>query len=144
MKQTIYIAGPMRGVPEFNFPLFNSVTLALRKAGHDVFNPAERDNERHGTDISAGNLEGCEAKAAADHGFNLREALREDTAWICDHATTIVMLPDSEFSKGATVEYCLAVALGIHVVEMADPDDDVVTLVSARKTSEPGGTLKPG
>lgn len=48
----VYVAGPMRGIPEFNFPAFNLAAKNLRADGHVVFNPAERDNERHGTDIS--------------------------------------------------------------------------------------------
>ena len=51
----IYLAGKMRGVPNFNFPAFNSAAEYLRSLGDEVFNPAERDNIKHGTDISAGN-----------------------------------------------------------------------------------------
>ena len=64
----------------------------LRALGHEVFNPAEKDIERHGTDISKGNVAGDEAKAAADHGFNLRQALGEDLAWICEHAEGVALL----------------------------------------------------
>ena len=38
----IYVAGPMRGYPEFNFPSFHAAAAQLRAAGHTVFNPAER------------------------------------------------------------------------------------------------------
>ena len=88
-----YIAGPMRGIPEFNFAAFNAAAERLRRDGHLVFNPAERDNERHGTDISKGNLAGCEALAAKQHGFNLREALAADMSWICLEAEAVAMLP---------------------------------------------------
>jgi hypothetical protein len=74
----IYLAGPMRGVPLFNFPAFDAAAAALRKLGHTVFNPAERDNEHHGTDISVGNLTGSEEEAKKNHGFSLREALAAD------------------------------------------------------------------
>jgi hypothetical protein len=49
----VYVAGPMRGIPEFNFPAFNAAAAKLRAAGHHVFNPAERDNERHGNGPTA-------------------------------------------------------------------------------------------
>lgn len=121
--KTVYIAGPMQGIPQFNFPRFNAVAKALRSNGHTVFNPAERDIERHGgVDISIGNTSGSLADAKATHGFSLRTALKEDTAFICD-ATCIVMLPGWEKSNGAQAEHRLAVALqseGMEIVYMTD------------------------
>ena len=37
----IYIAGKMRGIPEYNYPLFNKVDDILTEMGHDVVNPAK-------------------------------------------------------------------------------------------------------
>ena len=37
----IYIAGPMAGKPEWNYPAFNAAAAKLRAAGHEVVNPAE-------------------------------------------------------------------------------------------------------
>ena len=111
----IYIAGPMRGLPEFNFPAFYAAATELRRLGHTVFNPAERDNEHHGVDISKGNETGDEFQAAAQHGFNLREALGSDLAFICAEADAIYMLPNWEASRGARAEYATAVALGLLV-----------------------------
>lgn len=37
----VYIAGPMTGVPEYNFPNFNYAAAAWRAAGWEVINPAE-------------------------------------------------------------------------------------------------------
>ena len=37
----IYIAGPMRGVPGFNYPAFNIWARSLRRMGLHVENPAE-------------------------------------------------------------------------------------------------------
>lgn len=112
----IYVAGPMRGIPEFNFPAFHAASAKLRAEGHEVFSPAEKDNERHGTDISKGNATGCEEAAAKDHGFNLRVALGVDLGWICAEADAVAMLPGWEASKGATAERAAAVALGLEVI----------------------------
>jgi hypothetical protein len=113
-----YVAGPMRGLPELNFPAFHAATAQLRAQGHFVFNPAERDNERHGKDISKGNAAGCEAVAAKEHGFNLREALGDDLAFICRDADAVAMLPGWQASKGANAERATAIALGLHVIEL--------------------------
>jgi hypothetical protein len=85
----------MGGYPEFNFPAFNAAAAKLRAQGHEVFNPAERDNEKHGT---------------------LREALGADLAWICAEANAIALLPGHERSKGATAELATAVALRLEVI----------------------------
>ena len=115
----LYLAGAMRGIPEFNFPAFHAAAARLRAEGHMVFSPAERDIERHGgVDISAGNVNGCEEQAAKAHGFDLRVALREDLAWICEHADGIAMLPGWENSKGATAERAAALALGLPVLDV--------------------------
>lgn len=114
----IYLAGPMRGIPEFNFPAFMAAAAKLRAEGHIVFNPAERDNEVHGTDISKGNATGDEELAARQHGFSLRDALGADLAWICAEGEAVALLPGWQNSKGATAERATALALGLQVLEL--------------------------
>ena len=113
----VYLAGPMRGIPYFNFPAFMEAAAKLRSQGHEVFNPAERDIEKYGKDISADNPRGSEALAARLHGFNLREALAADLAWICLHADAIALLPNWERSKGARAEFYAAKALDLEVID---------------------------
>lgn len=40
-KPKIYIAGPMRGLPDFNYPKFDQYAQAHRAVGWDVVNPVE-------------------------------------------------------------------------------------------------------
>ena len=109
MKKRIYLAGSMSGIPEFNFPAFNQAAYTLRKQGHFVFNPAERDNARHGgVDISKGNETGSQTQAAVEHGFSLADALIDDLTFIMREATTIALLPGWEHSAGANLEFATA------------------------------------
>ena len=113
MNEKVYVAGPMQGYPNFNFPKFAEVAERLRSIGHEVFSPAERDIEIHGNEVSkapTGNL-----KEIEHTGFSLRDALADDTAYICKEATAIAMLPGWENSKGAQAEWALARALGLKI-----------------------------
>ncbi len=127
----VYLAGPMRGIPEFNYPAFHEAAARLRAKGHQVFSPAERDIERHdGVDISKGNVDGDEDEAARVHGFDLRVALGEDLAWICSQAEGIAMLPGWMNSMGARAEYATAMALGLDVMLL---DDERFNLEAGRE-----------
>lgn len=133
----------MRGIPEFNFPAFFAAEEKLIAEGHTCFNPARRDNERHGTDISKGNDTGDEAQAA-QHGFSLREALRDDTAWIAMHAEGIAMLPGWERSKGAVAEHALARALNLEIVWLPGAGPKLESDPNGIGVNTPGAKLDAG
>lgn len=103
----LYLAGPMTGLPDYNFPAFDKAAAILTAQGHEVFNPAQNDRD-HGFDATG--LEGHEAERL---GFSLRRALKQDLSWICDHAEAVAVLDGWHRSKGALTETALAVALGI-------------------------------
>lgn len=103
----IYISGPMADLPNFNFPAFDKAAEKLRALGHEVFNPADKDRERHGEDFSEKNASGSIQEATAK-GFNLGDALAEDCRWICKEAEAIYMLHGWEGSSGAKMEHLLA------------------------------------
>lgn len=112
----IYLAGPMRGIPQFNFPAFHKAAGLLRDVGHHVFSPAERDTETYGAGIYMQNPTGDEKLATKNYGFDLREALGADLAWICAEADAVAMLPGWENSKGSKAEKATAEALGLEVL----------------------------
>jgi hypothetical protein len=129
---TIYLAGPMTGIPHFNFPAFHAVAAGLRALGHTVFNPAEKDIERHaGVDISAGNIKGDVSQVVKEHGFSLRDALAEDCEFICREADAIALLPGWERSFGAIAEHALAVALR-HTIMYLSPADITGLITNAQ------------
>lgn len=90
----IYLAGPMRGYDELNFPAFRAAAADLRAKGHLVFDPSEN--------------------AAPD--ADIRQCMAVDTAWICAHADAVALLPDWEKSRGARAERMLAEAIGIDLI----------------------------
>jgi len=109
----IYLAGPMTGHPNLNYPAFLEAAMYLREQGHEVFSPAEADVERHGPEIMH-----PFGDADAHPDFSLREALKIDLTWICEHAEGIALLPGWERSKGARTEKALADALDLAVIHL--------------------------
>ena len=137
--KVIYLAGPMRGYPEFNFPTFHAVAWALRQSGHEVFNPAEKDIERHGgVDISKGNKHGSLEQAQDEHHFSLRAALAQDLDFICHKADTVVLLPGWETSNGSMAEHRTAVALKSEGMEIVYLTQEIVDLMKAGYALEVG------
>ncbi len=111
-----YVAGPMRGYPNFNRDAFLDCADTLRADGHTAFDPGAADEDEYGAELFD-NDTGSEEQAVAEHNFDLRDALNVDTTWICEHADGIVLLPGWQASLGATAECALAVALGLDTFE---------------------------
>lgn len=91
-----YLAGPMTGLPEFNFPAFHAATSDLRMRGYAVFNPAETAGEETGLDLD--------------------KYIRVDLALI-QAADVVVVLPGWQSSRGAKAEVIVATLLGMPVME---------------------------
>jgi hypothetical protein len=129
----VYVAGPMRGIPDFNFPAFDAAAARLRALGLTVCNPSERDREEHGDDVgksATGNLDDI-----AHTGFDLRATLSWDLSWIARNADAIAVLDGWENSSGARAEVALAHALGLIVapVDAFDADALGVTVEPSRR-----------
>ena len=112
----IYLAGPMRGIPNFNFPAFDYAAHKLRNQGYAVFSPA--DHDRSTDPRIENNPTGDERLAEQTTGFTIRDALAADTHWICREADAIALLPGWEKSSGAKAEHALALALGLTVITL--------------------------
>ena len=106
----IYVAGPMRGRANFNFPAFHEAAGRLRGWGHVVFSPAERDLDAVGDIFS-----GTRGDLSEIPQFSLRDALAADVVWIALNADAVAVLDGWEDSKGAQAEVALARALGLLV-----------------------------
>ena len=98
----VYISGPMRGYPQFNFPAFDEAAAQLRAQGYEVFSPAEHDRE---TGFDPDRL--AEVTPA-----ELREMLAWDCARILE-SDLVALLPGWSSSLGAMLEVHLARTVGI-------------------------------
>lgn len=113
MTVKTYLAGPMRGYAQFNFPAFFEAERDLKAAGLTVFNPARHDVETTGFEFWR--YDGTED--LSEIGFDLRAALSDDLLFIAREADAVVVLPGWEDSKGARAEVATAHALGLMVFE---------------------------
>jgi hypothetical protein len=104
MPVNVYLAGPMSGLEDFNFPAFFRAQKELESRGMKVFNPAQADIENYGS------LDETKKKA------NYRDCLRIDLNWILDHAEAIALLPGWENSKGVEIELALARVLKLEEI----------------------------
>ena len=109
---SLYLAGPMHGIEELNYPAFNHAAKGLRGLGFTVVNPAEfEDDYVFGLYGGEGETEVSPLERAA--------YLRRDFGALveCDG---IVMLPGWEQSKGANAELAVAkmVGLGVFVLDV--------------------------
>jgi hypothetical protein len=92
----IYIAGPMTGIPDQNYPAFHAAAERLRADGYWVVNPAEI-NVKH---------PGC-----------WYSAMRADIQQLVT-CEAIALLPGWENSRGATLEHHIAQNLGMWAHEL--------------------------
>lgn len=100
---TIYLSGPMTGLPDFNFPAFEEATAQLRALRIVVLSPHEHD------------LDGGFDPASDGNDFDLRAALEWDIEAVL-RSDAVVVLPGWEDSPGCAVEVSVAAAMDIPVV----------------------------
>ena len=96
---TLYIAGPMSGLPDFNYPAFRDAASILAKAGYGVLNPADNEGKR---DVIA--------LPHAPWSWYMRRSLEQIAV-----ADGMAVLPRWQNSKGASLEVDLALQLGMKV-----------------------------
>jgi len=110
-QQTVYIAGPMRGIAEFNFPAFEDAATRWRREGFAVISPAEHDQDGG---FHFAQATGNEDLAAL--GFDLTAALMWDLEQVAA-SDGLILLKGWSKSSGAKAEVALAAALGKWAIE---------------------------
>jgi hypothetical protein len=86
-----YLAGPMRGIPDSNFPAFHEAAATLRAQGWEIVNPAELTPEQ---DLA------------------MKFYVRSDIFALCE-CEAIIVLPGFWKSLGARAELAVAEWLDI-------------------------------
>jgi hypothetical protein len=110
VSSSYYIAGPMTGIPEFNFPAFDAEAEVLRKAGHTVISPAEMDR------ADGFDEKGCTGFEVLTPEQRHRFARNDIDALL--KVDAIMLLPGWRNSTGATNESKVASWLGLFAYEV--------------------------
>lgn len=112
----VYLAGPMTGLPKFNFPMFDLAAADLRAHGFDVQSPAEMDDPE--TRAAALASPDGAPGTGSSNGETWGDFLARDVKLLADGGIeAIVCLPGWQGSRGARLETFIAAALhGLPVI----------------------------
>lgn len=94
-REILYIAGPMSGLPDFNYAAFEDARARLKTAGYAVLCPTDVSNDPPGSHAWE---------------YYMRRTLKQ----VLD-ADAIATLPDAATSRGAMTEIMVARQLGMNV-----------------------------
>lgn len=115
---SVYIAGPMTGLPGFNFAAFDEARDRLAATGYIVYSPA---------DVSR-NF-GVDPLLPADlvDEYMVQQLMRIDISLVME-ADVVVMLPGWEHSRDARCKASVARAIGTPVVDCDMNEIDLLVL----------------
>lgn len=101
-KCDIYLAGPMKGYADSNFPTFNAYAAKLREAGYTVWNPAEKEGKK----------------------MTYEQCMTMDIDAIVNKCRSVVLLPGEKWreSVGASAEVTVAHVCGKPVYHLYDAE----------------------
>lgn len=127
MTKRIYVAGPMTGIPHFNFPAFDAATERLRAQGWRVVNPAGIDRAM-GFDPLALPAD-TDWNNPAALGLYQRDIVRRCCAALieCD---AIYMLEGWIKSEGASAELKLARWAGLDEIYQRSPVEEAMEVIA--------------
>ena len=95
-KKVVYLSGPMTGIENYNYPMFNEVAREVRELGHRVINPAE---------------------FYGGHGDRTRQEYMHKSVQALLNSTNVILLPGWRDSKGCTLEVAIAQEIGLVIQE---------------------------
>jgi hypothetical protein len=135
--KTVYIAGPMRGIPEYNFSAFHRAASLGRSLGYRVFSPAEMDEE-DGVAVA-------ERPTGAEVSVELaRQVMLKDAKIICEQCDAVALLPGWGKSRGARFEVAIAQSIGLEVLNALSFTPLKAVLVGYEDTPALAGSCEDG
>lgn len=113
-----YLAGPMTGIPKFNFPEFHRVAAQLRESGLNIISPAEIDDDAVEEQVAL-DTDGQTPTIVAQ-----RTSFLERDIIICSMPTCQggIFLPGWEASSGAGLESFVLDAYGKELLRYVETD----------------------
>lgn len=96
-RHVVYVAGPMTGFPEMNYPAFDAAADQIRALGYDVLNPVDTEQDN-------------DTGQPQSWDWYMRRALV-----MLVGATGVALLPDWHLSRGAQLEKHVAEQLGMDI-----------------------------
>jgi len=129
LQRVLYLAGPMRGIAFYNFPMFDRVAAALRDVGYEVINPADEDRREDNFDPTLEPKFANPAYCVVQPGMDFSKIIRRcfEAVMRCDE---IVLLPGWENSVGAIAELFIAVWSGKRIRLVYFEENDYIKFVS--------------
>lgn len=124
-SKSYYLAGPMSGIPQFNFPAFYGAAAHLRALGYDIVSPAELDDAETAATALA-SKDGHPETAKRTWG----DFLSRDVKIVADRVAGIIFLPNWQQSRGAKLEAFTALLCKGHEFFTYDPATGAVSPVS--------------
>lgn len=106
-----YLAGPMSGIPQFNFPAFKAAAEELRLTGIRVESPHELDSPAVQAAAWA-SIDGTLSPDGTIAGETWGDILARDVKTVADKCDALILLPGWSRSRGARLEAFVGVLTG--------------------------------
>jgi Domain of unknown function (DUF4406) len=105
-----YLAGPMTGIPQFNFPAFEQSARELRALGFTIISPHEQDSAAVQVAALASKDGALDAGKIA--GETWGQILAKDVILVADKVDGIIFMPGWWNSRGAKLEAVVGLLTG--------------------------------